>query len=336
MPPVGAALRVEFRQYYIRSNHGTVSLRAAGPMTSLSDTSLAPDHDAALRRRGLLLVAAAAVVWSSGGLIVRCIEAEDPWTVIFWRSVFAALFLFGFVLLRDRWHALGVFRQMGLPGLVVAVCFTIASTCFVIALELTTVANTLIILSTAPLIAALIGRAVLREPVRLRTWLAMMAALLGIAIMVSDSFARGSLAGDLIAFVIAAAFALAIVTTRRHRAVRMTPATCLAAVFAGLIALPAAGSLAVSTPDLGLLVLFGAGQLGVGLVLFTAGARLAPAAEAALISVLEPILGPIWVWVFLSENPTLAALIGGVIVLLALIVHTLLDLRQTRPIPPAV
>ncbi|WP_119458286.1 DMT family transporter [Rhodospirillaceae bacterium SYSU D60014] len=304
-------------------------------MTSLPNGLAASAGEAALQRRGLLLVAGAATVWSSGGLIVRGIEA-DPWTTILWRSIFGALFLLGFIAIRDRGRTLDLFRRMGGPGLVVALCFATASTGFVIAVNLTTVANTLIILSTSPLLAALLGRVLLGERVRARSWIAMTAAFFGIAIMVSNSFARGSAAGDLVAFVIAMAFAVAIVTTRRQREVRMTPATCLAAVFAALFALPFAAPLAVSASDMGLLVLFGAVQFGGGLVLFTAGARLAPAAEVALVSVLETILGPVWVWLFLGENPGVPALIGGVIVLAALAVHTALDLRQTRPVPPAV
>ena len=304
-------------------------------MTSLSNDLSASADETALRRRGLLLVAGAATVWSSGGLIVRGIEA-DPWTTILWRSIFGALFLLGFIAIRDRRKTFELFRRMGGTGLVVALCFAAASTSFVIAVSLTTVANTLIILSTSPLLAALLGRVVLGERVRLRSWMAMAAALVGIIIMVSNSFARGSIAGDLVAFAIPLAFAIAIVITRRQREVRMTPATCLAAVFSALFALPFAAPLAVSTSDMGLLVLFGAVQLGVGLILFTAGARLAPAAEVALISVLETILGPLWVWIFLGENPGVPAVVGGVIVLAALTVHSALDLRQTRPVPPVV
>lgn len=115
----------------------------------------------------------------------------------------------------------------------------------------------------------------------------------------------------------------------------MTPANCLAAVFAMLVALPLATPLEVTGQDLFFLALFGGGQLGVGMVLFTTGARLIPAAETALLSVLEPILGPIWVWILFAESPGERAIIGGLIVLAALIVNTLLDLRRNqKPVPP--
>lgn len=259
----------------------------------------------------------------------------DPWTTVFWRSAFAAAALFAFILWRDRGRSLALFRNMGWPGLGVAVCFATASTTFVYALTLTTVANILIIQSTAPFIAAVLARFLLNERVRLQGWLAIAAALAGVVFMVSDSVQRGSVVGDLLAGIIALSFSSAIVIVRRHREVRMAPATCMATVLAGLVALPLASPLAVSGSDLGYLALFGAGQLALGMVMFTTGARLIPAAEAALLSVLETILGPIWVWLIFAENPGERTILGGLVVLAALIVHTLLDLRHAqKAVPP--
>ena len=290
--------------------------------------------DRAARQRGAILVAAAAICWSSGGAIARMIEA-DPWTTVFWRSVFAAAALLAFILWRDRARTAGLFRDMGWPGLAVAACFATASTSFVYALTLTTVANILIIQSTAPFLAAVLARFLLNERLRLRGWLTILAALAGVVIMVSDSVQRGSVMGDVLAGIIALAFSAAVVIVRRHSEVRMTPAACLAAVFAGLVALPLAVPLAVSASDLGYLALFGAGQLALGMVMFTTGARFIPAAQAALLSVLETTLGPIWVWIFFAENPGERAILGGLMVLAALVVHTLLDFRRMqKAVPP--
>ncbi|HET6222253.1 MAG TPA: DMT family transporter [Dongiaceae bacterium] len=286
-------------------------------------------------RRGLLLVAGAAIVWSSGGAIARMIEA-DPWTTIFWRSAFACLALLLYLVVRDRGRLLETFRGLGLPGLVLALCFATASTSFVVALSLTTVANILLIQATAPFIAALLGWILMRERVRRRSWLAMFAALVGIAIMVWDSLSRGSVPGTLLSILIGISFAGAIVTTRRHRDIRMTPAACLATAITALAALAWGTPLAVSAADLGYTALFGAGQLALGLILFTNGARLVPAAQAALMSVLETILGPIWVWLAFAENPGPWVLLGGAIVVVALVIHTLVDLRLSRAVPPAV
>ncbi len=208
--------------------------------------------------------------------------------------------------------------------------------CFVISLSLTAVAEVVIFVSTVPFLTALFAWLLMREPVRPRSLFTMAAALAGIAVMMSNSVMRGAVLGDLFAFVSAALFALGAVTVRRHRGVRMTPAVCLAAMVAALAAFPLAQPLAATQSDLSYLFLFGFGQLGVGLALFTTGARYLPAAEATLMSVLETILAPLWVWLALGENPGPYAVIGGALVLGALAVHIALDLRGQRLPPPIV
>ncbi|HEX5532036.1 MAG TPA: DMT family transporter [Methylomirabilota bacterium] len=282
-------------------------------------------------RSGRLLVAAAAVCWSTGGLIARLVDT-DPWTTVFWRGLFCAAFLVAVTALRERRRAPDAFLGMGRPGLAMAVCFATASTCFIMALHLTSVANVLIIQSLSPFMAGLLGWLWMGERVGGRTWAAMGVALLGSAIMVSRYFyteaAAGSIGGDLLAFTVALAFAMATVILRRNRHVRMLPAAALAAALASLVTAAAARPGTAGAGDLLLLALFGSGQLGLGMILFTAGARRIPVAEAALIAVLESVLGPLWVWLAIGENPGVPSLAGGAIVLAALAGHTLADLRQ--------
>jgi drug/metabolite transporter (DMT)-like permease len=289
------------------------------------------------RSRGIAFVAAAALLWSLGGLLARLVDT-DPWTTVFWRSIFAALFLLGVTVVQEGGAAWTRIRELGWPGVAMALCFATASTCFINALSLTTVANALVIQSTSPFIAALLGWAWMSERVRRRSWLAMAAALGGAAVMASHSWGTGSIGGDFLALVTAVAFASATVIVRRHREVRMTAAAALANVFSAVFAWLPAQPQQAGGSDLALLAFFGAAQLGFGLVLFTAGARLIPVAEASLIAVLESVLGPVWVWLFLGETPAAAALTGGAIILTALVVHTALDLRETRraPVHPGV
>ena len=169
------------------------------------------------------MVAAAALCWSVGGLLQRLISA-DAWTTVFWRAAFAALFLIAYVLWRERGRGFAPFREVGWIGLAVGFCFGAASTLYVLSLSLTQVANTLIVLSTAPFMAALLGWIILGEPVRRRTWAAIAAAFAGIALMVIRSASTGNVLGDLLAFGPPLVVAFATVMIRRQRSVRMMPA----------------------------------------------------------------------------------------------------------------
>jgi len=284
---------------------------------------------ATLRLRGIWMVACAAFCWSTGGLLQRLISA-DAWTTIFWRAVFAAVFLLGFVLWRDRGRGLAPFKESGWAGFAAGFCFATASTFYIVSLSLTKVANTLIVLSTSPFLTALLAWVVLGEQVRTRTWVAIAAAIGGISLMVANSAAAGNLMGDLLAFVPPLMVASATVLIRRKRNVRMAPAAAVAAVLAIVFTWPLAHPTTIVAEDVLLLILFGVGQLSIGLILFITGARWIPAAEASLISLLEVILAPVWVWLFLGEEPSRAALIGGAVVLLALMAHALLDARDAR------
>jgi drug/metabolite transporter (DMT)-like permease len=280
-------------------------------------------------RRGALLEACAAICWSSGGLIARLVTTS-PWTTNLWRCLFAALFLSLVLWGAERRSIVAQWRDGGRPVLAVALCMALASTCFILSLAHTSVANTLILMSTGPYVAGLLGWVLLGERVAVRTWVTMGIALTGAVVMVSNSYRGGSVAGDLLAITAAASFAVATVLIRRHPDVPMAPAAALATALAGLVALPLADPLEATARDLVLLALFGVGQFGVGFLLFMTGARLIPAAESSLIGMLEVVLGPLWVWLVLDERPGAATLAGGTLILAALLANTLIDLVMPR------
>jgi drug/metabolite transporter (DMT)-like permease len=301
-------------------------------MSTATDNIHTSDH-ASSRRRGILLVAGSAIVWSFGGPIARFLTVDDSWTVVFWRSIFAALFLLVFMLLRDGPRGtVALFKGMGSAGLGVALCFAVASTSFVVALAYTTVANILLMQAGVPLIAALLTWTLFREKISTATWAAIAAVITGVAIMVSESFTgKVSPMGDGLALLISVLFAIATVITRCHAHVRMAPAVCLGTIIAACASGLLAGQYLVSTIDFGWLIAFGAINLGLGLAMFTTGARLIPAAVAALVGTLEPVLGPIWVWLVHNEIPSGRTLIGGAVVFAALVIHLLIDWqRQSR------
>ena len=284
---------------------------------------------------GALLVFGSAAVWSFGGVIARFLSVTDSWVIVFWRSFFAATFLFASMLWRDGWRGTWqLFCSMGSAGCAVALCVTTASTAFVVALSYTTVANILLMQAGVPLFAALMGFVLFREQVAGTTWLAIAAVIAGVGIMVSGSMGgQVSPVGDGLALLIAVVFAAATVITRRHAHVQMMPAVCLGTLTGAVIASTLASSFQVNGTDAFLLFLFGALNLGLGMAFFATGAPLLPSTLAALIGVAEPVLGPVWVWLVHDEIPGARTLIGGGVVFLALVAHLLWQFRQQKPGP---
>jgi drug/metabolite transporter (DMT)-like permease len=284
--------------------------------------------------RGVLLVFGSAVAWSFGGAIARYLHLSDSWTIVFWRSAFAALFLLAMMLWRDGSAGTrALFRAMGLAGLGVAACFAAASTSFVLALQYTTIANILLMQAGVPLIAALVSFLLFRERVDRATWVAIPVVILGVGIMVSGSLTgQVSPMGDALSLLMALACAGATVITRRHDKVAMMPAVCAGTLMAAAVAATQARAFAVSPADGALLFVFGALNLGLGLALFVRGVRRIPATLAALIGVAEPVLGPVWVWLVHGEVPGSRTLLGGGVVLAALLAHLLWQYLNQRTV----
>ena len=279
-------------------------------------------------RRGQIYVALAAIAWSTAGVLQRQLTLDTP-TQVFGRAAFAAAALLAYVAVVERGHVARAFRSVGIAGVAVAICVAIASGGFIAALNHTSVARVLFILAVAPVLAALLARATLGEPITRRTALAMALALAGVALMLGAP-GEGSLTGDALAFVTALAFSVMIVITRWRRDVSMAPATCLSQAILVVAMLPLASPGDISGDDAGWLAALGIGQIGLGFVLLTVGARLIPAAQVGLITLLEIVLGPLWVWLAMDERPTTATLVGGTIVIAAIV----LQARATPPPAP--
>ena len=289
-------------------------------------------QSAGFDRRGALLVLGSATAWSFGGTIARYLSVTESWTIVFWRAFFASVFLLWFMVHRQGLRGtMQLFRAMGWAGVAVGACFALASTCFVVALSYTTVANILLIQAGVPLIAALMAFLLFGERVPLNTWVAIAAVITGVGIMVSESLGGTvSPIGDGLAVLIALAFSGATVITRRHAEVQMMPAVCTGTLMATCVAAAMTPAFAVSPIDLGLLFMFGAFNLGLGMAFFVTGAPLLPSAIAALIGIAEPVFGPLWVWLIHNEIPSHRTLIGGAVVFFALLGHILWQLRQSR------
>jgi drug/metabolite transporter (DMT)-like permease len=269
------------------------------------------------RLRGRSYVALSALAWSSAGVVQRNLTV-DPMTQVVGRSTFACLAIFAFVAFAERAGTQRAFRSMRRVELGFAVCTAISSAAFILALNATTVANVLVLQAAAPLLAAALGQVFLGEQVTAPVWLATLVALTGMVIMVGGP-GGGLSAGLLLAGVVAVSFATSIVLARRRRDVSMAPASCLGQLLLVVCLAPLSHPAQVGAHDLLLLGGLGIGQIGLGFVLLTLGARLIPAAEIALLSLLEVALGPLWVWLARGEIPAPATLAGGCVILSAVL-----------------
>jgi drug/metabolite transporter (DMT)-like permease len=280
------------------------------------------------QRRGQIYVALAAVAWSTAGVLQRQLTLDTS-TQVVGRAAFAGTALLAYVAVAERGRVVQAFRSVGLAGVAVALCVATASGSFIAALNHASVARVLFILAIAPVLAALLARVMLGEPITRRTVVAMALALAGVTAMLGAP-GEGSLAGDGLSFVAALAFALMIVITRWRHDVSMAPAMCLAQAIQVAAFLPFASPGEIGSDDVVWLAALGIGQIGLGFALLTVGARLIPAAQVGLITLLEVVLGPLWVWLALDERPSTLTLVGGAIVIVGIVIQT-----RAAPLPEA-
>jgi drug/metabolite transporter (DMT)-like permease len=278
---------------------------------------------------GTLILTASAVAYSTAGFFTRLI-AVDAWTLLFWRGVFAGLFIFGIVGWRERGRFVTTVQAIGRDGLLIALCSALATVCFLNGMRLSSVADVMVIDAMIPFLTAGIAWLVIGEREDKATLLATVVAVVGVGVMAGPAIAGGRLAGDLLALCMALLMSFVLVLIRRNRGVDMLPAVALSAFACAAIVLPFAHPLSVSAPELGLLALFGISQFGMGLLLLALGTPLVSATRGALIGVLQTPLGTLWVWLAFSENPATATLIGGAIVLAAVVADIALHARATK------
>ena len=277
------------------------------------------------------MVLSAGVCLSTAGVLLRHIESADGWQILFWRNIAFVLTLVAFVFSRHGRNSVQALRATGRAGLVVALSLGLGSICYVFAMLNTTVANVVFMLGAAPFVTALAAWLVLGERVSRGALTAMTAALAGITLMVADGMLNGRWLGIVFAAGVVLSFVTMLLAVRGARRVDMVPAVTGAGLLGALVGLLMSDSLAVSAHDLALCLLLGSAQFGAGFILITLGARRLPAAETALLSLTETVLGPLWVWLAVSEAPGPLSLAGGVVVMVAVVVQSRIAMRSGGP-----
>ena len=284
---------------------------------------------------GVLFVFAAGVLWSTVGLGIRLIEEASVWQILLYRSISLSLFLYVVIRVRSGESPFAQVRRIGFPAVVAGLSLVAAYSGGIYSIQSTSVANAMLLFATAPFMAAVLGWIVLRESVRAATWISIAVAIGGIGIMVADKSGSVALKGSLAALGSAFGFAVFTVALRWGKTGEMLPAVFLSGLFAIAITFGICRfsglSVVLGLHDGGIAMGMGVFQVGSGLILYTLGSRSLPAAELALLSLAEVLLGPLWVWLFLDETASLNTLTGGAVLLAAIAGNALSGKRRKPP-----
>ncbi|WP_334175396.1 DMT family transporter [Pseudoxanthobacter sp.] len=272
------------------------------------------------RRLGIALVLGSALLWSTAGIFIR-MAGLDIWSVVGWRSLFSAAVLGGFVLVRNRLEGGGAVRSFGWPGLVATGLAAFGGVAYVAALTWTTVANVMAVYATLPFLAAAFAFLLMGERTSLRCIAAGVIAFAGISVMAGAAVGPRDLLGIVTAFFMTASFALVLVIARRYPAIDSTRITALAAATCALVALPFMSLTLPQPHQLLACALYGVVSTGISYIMVMIGGRMIGSGEAGFLSLIDVVLGPVWVWLLFNETISRSGLAGGFIVLVAVVFY---------------
>ena len=279
---------------------------------------------------GPLLIFMGALCLSFGGLIVKSFEGATLWQILFWRSIFFSLTVLTFLIITYKKKLFNSFYLSGLPGFIGGVVLSLGFCGYVVAMYSTTVANTNFIISLQILFLAIFGYFFLKEKISLVTLLSIILAVIGVFIMVGNSLTPGELSGNLAAFSMPITFAVLIIIVRKFPSVDMVPAQFVAGICCCLIGYLLSNKLMISYHDIFLGFLAGFFQVGFGFIFITIGARTTPSAMVGIIMLSESVLGPVWAFLFVSERPSIFSLIGGAVILFAVLIQFYTLLKKSE------
>ena len=288
-----------------------------------------PSH---LYRNGAIMVIICGLLWSTAGVGVRYISDASGWHIVFFRSLGLVITIFSVMAWRNNGNLITPLKRTNKLSLLAGIFLGASFFGNIFALLHTSVANVTFLLSSSPFIAALLGWFILGERVKKRTWMAIALTSLGVSVMVGHALNGDGVIGMAFALMMAVCYAAFSVVMRRGKGSDMLPAAVISGLFSMLVAGLAIEDFSISGADLVICLALGCFQMGLALVLFIAGSKHVPAAELTLLTMLEVILSPIWVWFLFNEHPGHWTLIGGSIIMLGILVQAI-GARRRHPQP---
>lgn len=272
---------------------------------------------------GPLLILTGGFCLSWGGLILRSFESASIWQILFYRSIFFLWVLIAFILLTYGKKTFKKIKEAGVPGLIGGIFLSTNFVAYMYSMMETTVANVVFIISTQTVFLPIVAYFFLKEKISPRGYVAIVLAMIGVTLMIGDSLGTGSLKGNLVALTIPINFSVLVLIIRKYPKVDMIPAIFYAGILSCLYGLFLLEGMVISTKDIWLSFLLGVPQLAFGFIFITIGSRTTPAVMVGLLMLMESIFAPIWVWLFYNEIPPASVLIGGIIILSAVVMKSL-------------
>ena len=279
------------------------------------------------QQKGSLLAFVAVMFITPDSLFIR-LSNIDTWGLVFYRGIIPFLTVFLGMLLIYKLNFFKIFINSGIHGLIYVITFSITNITFVVSIQNTNVANTLVMIATAPMLSAVLSAIFLKEPTDKKTLISIIITFISVIYIFSDSFKLGNVYGDVLGFVTAIGLAIGAVTIRSAKSKNLVPAAVVGKLFVGTFALFFIESFVLENRDLIIVPLMCILCVAIPFVLVTIAPRFIPAAEVNLFFLLETIIGPIWVWLIIKEQPTTETLIGGIVIIITIAIHSFLKLKN--------
>ena len=280
------------------------------------------------QQKGSLLAFIAVIFITPDSLFIR-LSNVDTWGLVFYRGIIPFFTVFLGMLIIYRLNFFKILLSSGYHGLIYVGTFSITNITFVVSIQNTNVANTLVMIATAPMLSAILGAIFLKEPPDKKTWISIIITFIAIIYIFSDSLKLGNFYGDILGFITAIGLAVGAVTIRSAKSKNLVPAAVVGKLFVATFALFFIESFVLENKDLIIVPLMCVLCVAIPFVLVTIAPRFIPAAEVNLFFLLETIIGPIWVWMIIKEQPSVETLYGGAVIIITIAIHSFLKLRNS-------
>ena len=280
------------------------------------------------QQKGSLLAFVAVMFITPDSLFIR-ISNIDTWGLVFYRGIIPFLTVFFVMLIIYKFNFFKILLNSGYHGIFYIATFSITNITFVVSIQNTNVANTLVMIATAPMLSAVLSAIFLKEPTDKKTLISIIITFISVIYIFSDSFKLGNVYGDVLGFVTAIGLAIGAVTIRSAKSKNLVPAAVVGKLFVGTFALFFIESFVLENRDLIIVPLMCILCVAIPFVLVTIAPRFIPAAEVNLFFLLETIIGPVWVWLIIKEQPTTETLIGGIVIIITIAIHSFVKLKNS-------